>query len=215
MNPKVGFHPSLARCARSIVLCCAIALVPACREPPGVPGANDWRGTLLTEPLDKVAFTLMDTNGQPWDFGRETDGRLTFLFFGFTNCPDVCPVHMANLGAALGRLPFATRNEVRVVFVTTDPARDSPAVIRAWLDRFDRDFIGLHGDSAEVARIQNALRMATAVRGPAAADGSYTVGHAAQVLAFTADNRAHVVYPFGTRQEDWLHDIPRLLAAGW
>jgi len=215
MSSRPDARPSLVRCVQVFLLWCVVALMPNCRQAPRTPVEDDWRGTLLPEPLEKVAFTLTDTNGRPWDFLHETDGRLTFLFFGFTHCPDVCPVHMANLGAALARLPFATRNDVRVVFVTTDPTRDSPAVIRSWLDRFDRDFIGLHGDSAEVARIQNALRMATAVRGPPAADGSYTVGHAAQVLAFTSDNRAHVVYPFGTRQEDWLHDIPRLISADW
>jgi protein SCO1/2 len=201
-----------ARCLAVIGL---LVLAPSCRDARGVQKAGEWRGTLLSEPLEKVAFTLTDTNGEPWDFRRHTDGRLTFLFFGFTNCPDVCPVHMANLAATLARMPFETRNGIRVVFVTTDPARDSLTVIRAWLDRFDRDFIGLRGDSAQVARIQDELRMATTVRGPTAADGSYTVGHAAQVVAFTADNRAHIVYPFGTRQEDWLHDIPRLLRADW
>lgn len=176
---------------------------------------EEWRGRLLEAPVERPDFTLMDTEGQPFDFHAATAGRLTFLFFGYTNCPDVCPVHMANLGAVLARLPFEERRRIDVVFVTTDPARDTPARMREWLDRFDRRFIGLYGDTAEVNRIQAALGVAPARPGDPRPDGSYDVGHAAQVIAFTPDDRAHIVYPFGTRQEDWIRDIPRLLDASW
>jgi protein SCO1/2 len=190
-------------------------LITGCAPGAGVRDEGGWRGTVLPQPLDKVSFTLTDTQGRPFDFRRETDGRVTLLFFGYTNCPDVCPVHLANLGTVLRRFPYDVRSRVRVVFVTTDPARDTPEMMRAWLDRFDRDFVGLRGDSAEVARIQAELSLAPAARGPAGEDGRYAVGHAAQIIAYTADDRAHVVYPFGTRQEDWLSDIPRLLDAKW
>jgi protein SCO1/2 len=190
------------------------ALLAGCsRNEAGV--RSEWRGTLLPEPIEKPDFTLTDTNGQPFSFRAATEGQVTLLFFGYTNCPDVCPIHLASLAAVRAKLPFEMKNRLRIVFVTTDPARDTPERMRTWLEQFDADFVGLRGDSAHVARIQGGLRMASAILGPRSEDGRYTVGHTAQVLAFTMDNRAHLQYPFGTRQEDWAHDLPRLLEASW
>lgn len=177
----------------------------------------DLRGTLLDPPWDKPAFTLTDTEGRPFDFRAGTDGFVTLLFFGYTHCPDVCPIHMANIASVLRDLDYAERARIRVVFVTTDPERDTPAVVRAWLDRFDPSFIGLRGTKEEVDAIQAALHLPAAIRQPSRPGplpGAYAVGHAAQVLAFTADGRARVVYPFGTRQADWAHDLPKLVAGG-
>jgi protein SCO1/2 len=179
------------------------------------PGEAEWRGTLLPEPIEKPDFTLTDTDGKPYAFRSETDGRLTLLFFGYTNCPDICPIHMQSLATVRANLPFEMKNRIRVVFVTTDPARDTPERMRDWLDHFDRDFVGLYGDSSVVAGIQSGLRLPVAIRGEADEEGQYSVGHSAQVLAFTPDNRAHIVYPFGTRQEDWARDLPRLLESSW
>lgn len=173
--------------------------------------AGEFRGSALAEPVEKLDFTLSDTNGEPYRFVEETRDRLTLLFFGYTNCPDVCPVHMAALAAVLERMPFETRNRVAVVFVSTDPDRDSPERIREWLDGFAPAFIGLRGDIAEVNRIQERLGMPPAGKGADDGRGGYVVGHAAQVIAFQPDGIARYAYPFGTRQEDWLHDIPLLL----
>lgn len=170
-----------------------------------------WRGSVLAKPLDRPDFTLTDTSGEPFDFRRRTAGRVTLLFFGYTHCPDVCPIHMANLAAVLDDLGWQAREEVQVVFVTTDPARDTPRRIRTWLDRFDPAFVGLRGTRAEVEAIQRSLRLpASVIAGPAT--GDYAVGHAAQVVAFSADGPARIVYPFGIRQADWAHDLPLLIA---
>jgi protein SCO1/2 len=180
------------------------------------PAAAGLRGTVLAPSWPKPDFTLSDTEGRPFDFRARTDGLLTLLFFGYTHCPDVCPIHMANIAAVLRDLDYADRSRVRVVFVTTDPERDTRARMRAWLDRFDGSFIGLRGTPAEIDAIQAALHLPAAIRQPSRPGplpGAYAVGHAAQVIAFTADGRARVVYPFGTRQSDWAHDLPVLLDA--
>jgi protein SCO1/2 len=169
-----------------------------------------FRGVVLEEPIEKPAFTLTDTEGRPFDFRAATDGYLTLVFFGYTNCPDICPVHMANLSAVLQRYGHDLRSRIRLVFVTTDPERDNPGALRAWLDRFDPDFIGLIGSQDAVARIQTAMDMPTAAL-PAVLEGDYPVGHSSQILAFSPDDRAHVAYPAGIRQVDWAHDLPRLL----
>ena len=80
---------------------------------------------------------------------------MALLFFGYTWCPDVCPIHMANIGQAMKSIPTEDRHRVEVVFVSTDPARDTPERIREWLDVFDRSFVGLRGTLEEVNRIQN------------------------------------------------------------
>ncbi|HEU4464373.1 MAG TPA: SCO family protein [Gemmatimonadota bacterium] len=177
----------------------------------------ELRGTLLEPSWEKPDFTLADTDGRPFDFRAATDGLVTLLFFGYTHCPDVCPIHMANIAAVLRDLDYADRSRIRVVFVTTDPERDTAPVVRAWLDRFDRSFIGLLGTKAEVDGIQAALHLPAAIRQPSRPGplpGAYAVGHAAQVIAFSADGRARVVSPVGTRQSDWAQDLPKLVAGG-
>ncbi len=194
---------------RSILnLACAAAalILAACAAP------APQHGLPLDPPLPRPAFTLTDTRGQPYDFRRETRGRLTFLFFGYTSCPDVCPVHVANVAAVLHKLPFEDQQRATFVFVSVDPARDSLPAIRAWLNHFDTSFVGLRGDAAYVDSVMAAVRLPPAIIGPATGPtGFYEVAHSAAVLVFTADDSARVVYPFGTRQLDWAEDIPRLL----
>jgi protein SCO1 len=174
---------------------------------PRVFNPDGLTGPQILPPTPKPAFTLTTTEGKPFDFQKETEGYVTLLFFGYTHCPDVCPVHLANIAAALGKLSPEVNNAVKVVFVTTDPARDTPAVMRAWLDKFDHRFIGLTGDTLAIADAMRQSRLGSAVKEPGASDSTYTVGHAAIVLAFTRDNLAHVVYPFGIRQADWAKDL--------
>jgi len=169
---------------------------------------------MLPEPLAKPAFTLTTTAGALYDFRAETDSTVTLLFFGYTYCPDICPVHMANIAAALGKLPPQVSDRVKVVMVSVDPDRDTPERFRSWLDNFDPSFIGLLGPLDEVNAIQLQLHLPAAVKQETQGEG-YSVGHAAWVLAFTADNRAHVIYPSGTRQADWAHDIPLLVERDW
>src|SRR3712207_8127068 len=76
---------------------------------------------------------------QPYDFGAQTAGTPTLLFFGFTNCPDICPTTMADVAVALRGVDPALAEDVQVVFVTTDPAFDTPEVLTEYLGRFDAD----------------------------------------------------------------------------
>jgi len=175
--------------------------------------ADGLHGAELTPALPKPAFTLTDEAGHPFDFRRETDGYLTFLYFGYTHCADVCPVQMANLAGALHQMSPEDVQRIKVVFVTTDPARDSAARLKQWLGFFDRSFIGLTGTPAALRAAQVASRVAPAEREDLPG-GGYGVGHAAQVLVFTTDDSERAEYPFGIRQADWAHDLPRLLTLG-
>ena len=173
-----------------------------------------YRGGLVTPPLPKPRFTLTDTSGAPFDFWRQTDGYVTLLFFGYTRCPDECPLHVANIAQGLKKLPAGAGDRVKLVFVTTDPARDTPKVLRAWLNQFDKRFIGLTGSQAAIDAVQAAAMVPVATKTARAGD-DYAVGHANFVLAYTKDNLAHVIYPGGVTQQDWAHDLPQLVNETW
>src|SRR5262249_9018140 len=139
---------------------------------------------------------------------------VTLLFFGYTNCPDQCPMHMANIGQALKKLPPDVADHVQLVFVTTDPSRDTPAVLRRWLDHFDPRFLGLTGSESALAAVQAATGVPAAARQQSTA-GSYSVAHANFVVAYSTGNRAHVIYPGGISVSDWIHDLPLLMKEAW
>ena len=119
------------------------------------------------------------------------------------------------MAQALGKIPPAFANQFKVVFVTTDPARDTPKVLRAYLDRFDKRFIGLTGSEAAIEAAQIAANIPVSKKSAVRPDGAYEVGHAAFVLAYTKDNLNHVIYPVGMKPEDWVHDLPQLVKETW
>jgi protein SCO1 len=174
---------------------------------------GDYRGMVVQPPGPKPDFTLTSSAGRPFGFRAETDGHLTLLFFGYTHCTDVCPVHMANIAAALRRLGPGVGARLRVVFVTTDPERDTPDRLKTWLANFDSSFIGLTGTPAEIDGALHAAGLPTATR-ERLPDGTYAIGHAAWVIAYTPDDRERVLYPYGTQPDDWTHDLPRLTRVG-
>ena len=175
----------------------------------------DYRGGLVSPALEKPKFILTDTSGKPFDFRARTQGSLTLLFFGYTHCPDVCPLQMQMLASAMKRIPPAAAREIRVVFVTTDPDRDTPTALRAYLDHFDKKFIGLTGSEQAIEAAQIAANLSPAKKSTVRPDGGYEVGHAAFVLAYTKDNRAHVIYPLGVQLDDLVHDLPLLATETW
>lgn len=177
-------------------------------------GRDAYRGGLVEPPMPKPQFVLTDTNGASFDFRKETDGSVTLLFFGYTNCPDQCPMHMATLGAALKKLPRDIGQQVKLIFVTTDPQRDTALRLRQWLDNFDKHFIGLTGTEAAVEAVQQMTGVPPA-RKSESRNGSYSVAHANFVVAYTKDNFAHVIYPGGVSRDDWIHDLPRLIGRPW
>ena len=177
-------------------------------------GSGAYRGVALPAPLAKPSFTLTDFTGQPYDFAAKTRDKVTLIFFGYTHCPDVCPLHMANIAAVLKRMPAGDRARVATVFVTTDPERDTPQRLREWLGNFDSSFVGLTGSVEQLAQIQQMFGLPNATREYLNADSAnYFVGHGAQVFAFARDGNAYTIYPFGIRQEDWANDLPRLVIA--
>jgi len=210
--PAMRANCARRRCRQLLGSALLAGLALGCRGGETRSGDRLW-GAVLDTPLPKPEFVLATTEGKPYDFRRETAGDVTLLFFGYTHCPDICPVHMANIAAVLPKLPPRVADRVKVIMVTVDPARDTPQRLRAWLDNFSGDFVGLTGTDSAIAAAQRALGLPPAVREGKGRD--YSMGHVASVLAFTADDSAHVVYPSGVRQVDWAHDLPLLVAQKW
>jgi protein SCO1/2 len=176
--------------------------------------AHGFIGSELATPLPKPDFRFTDTRGEAFRLDSGTAGKVTLVLFGYTSCPDICPVHLANLAAVLDRMPDEVQRAVTVVFITTDPDRDTPAVLDAWVHGFDPHFIGLTANDSTIAAAQRMMQLPQAVKGAPNTKGAYAVAHAAGVIAFTRDGLARVEYPPGTRQRDWAHDLPLLVNYG-
>ena len=169
-----------------------------------VEGPDDrYNGLDLPDPYQRPSFALTDTSGAAFDFAERTAGRPTLLFFGYTNCPDICPTTMADVALALRRLDPAVAGEVQVVFVTTDPATDVAPVLAEYLGRFDADlpveFIGLTGEQGEIDRAQLAAGV------PLAEDQGRQ--HSTLLLLYGPDDQAHVAFDGGNTAADIAGDL--------
>lgn len=203
--------------ARIAVTACAVGFaLAACSSSSGVvqiddaPKSNGIRGTSLQTPMAKPAMTLTDTSGKPYNLRTATAGKVTFVYFGYTHCPDVCPTTMADLGAVMTQLKPAVRAQVAVVFITTDPARDTSTVLRTWLNQFNTSFVGLTGTWNQINAYasQMDVPLDPPVKQP---NGLWTVDHGAAITAFEPDGLARDVYLPGMQVEDYVHDIPLLM----
>jgi len=171
--------------------------------------SGELQGVVVDPPQEKGSFVLTNTDGEQYDFVAETEGKLTLLYFGYLNCPDICPVHLAQIAEVFDQVPEIAR-DAEVVFVSVDPGRDSLSEIRDFLDRFDTRFVGLTGTDDELVAAQKAVEVPVATL--AGEGDDYTVDHAGWVIAYGPDGRNHAIYPFGVRQSQWSNDLPILAA---
>jgi protein SCO1 len=180
---------------------------------PGVAGveAKALHG-LIPAPLPaKPSFTLTDTSGHPYRFAAATRGKLTYLYFGYTHCPDACPATMSEIAYALRLQPPAVQRRISVVFVTVDPRRDTEPVLRTWLDHYSHTFIGLTGTEQQVETAERAAGLPT-TPDTTHAGLRYPVAHSSVVFPYSPrDDRAHVIYTQGFKAGDYAHDMPVLV----
>jgi protein SCO1/2 len=190
--------------------CAVLAFTAAC----GGGGSSSLTAAQLSAPLAVPAGSFTDTANQQYDLASASKGLLTLVYFGYTNCPDVCPTTMADIGNALRSLPADVSKNVQVVFVTSDPARDTPAAMKTWLSNFDtglsRPFIGL--TSTIPAIDAYAAKLGVTLEPPEKQkDGTIEVTHAAQVIAFSPKtNTADYVWLPGTKVSQYASDIKAL-----
>ena len=177
---------------------------------PGPENQNGLRGAALDTPYTMPRTSLTDTGGNEFNLVTSTTKPVTLVFFGYTNCPDVCNTVLADVASALTKLDEQTRSEVQMVFITTDPARDNERTIRKYLDRFDPSFTGLTGDLGVIKKV--AQTVGVAVTGmQKLPSGGYEVGHGAQVIGFGKDDKAGVVWLADAAIGDLAHDFKTLV----
>jgi protein SCO1 len=195
-----------SRRAWATVLLPAALLLTACGGGDDAP----LTGAVLDQPYVVPATALTDTDGASYSLADDTNKRLTLVFFGYTHCPDICPAVMSNLASAMTRLDDADRDRVDVVFVTTDPARDTEKVLRNYLDRFDPTFIGLTGPLDSIIDVGKDLAVAVE-QGHQLPSGGYDVTHGTSVLAIDGGDEVPILWTQGTSATQFASDVHQLL----
>ncbi|MFE2290643.1 SCO family protein [Streptomyces sp. NPDC059452] len=167
--------------------------------------------TVLDQPFTKPNLVLTDTQGKEYDLREATKGKPTLIYFGYTQCPDVCPLTMSNISIAKRDLPKADQDKLQVVFVTTDPERDTPASLGKWLKAQDPTFTGLTGDFPTIQA--GARQIGIGIDAPEKQkDGTVVSMHGAQVVAFSPKtDGGYVLYGENTTAEEYAKDLPKLI----
>lgn len=150
--------------------------------------------TLFPDPKPLAAFALTDHDGQVFDLTR-LRGKWTFLFFGYTYCPDVCPTTLAQLARVRDRIAFqgAPTNDIQFVFVSVDPHRDTARLLKQYVAHFNATFIGVTGNDREIANLAGQLGTRYEVLATSGTD-SYPVNHSAAVFLLDPRARYHAVF---------------------
>lgn len=182
----------------------AVMLLAGCGRPPAKPwGLTDIRGH-----MPDLKFTLTRDDGQVVSQSAFT-GKLTLLYFGYTHCPDVCPTTLADLGAAIRTLgPQA--DQVRVLFVSVDPARDSPAILKSYVNAFGPWFVGLTGNQSQLQALTKRYRVAYRLGKPDA-QGNYSVYHSSAVFIFDKQGKVRLLADMDDKRDLIAADLKRLL----
>ncbi|MFC9130594.1 SCO family protein [Streptomyces sp. NPDC057099] len=167
--------------------------------------------TVLDKPFEKPDLVLTDTQGKKYDLRKETEGKPTLIYFGYTHCPDVCPSTMSNIAVAKKQLPKSEQDDLRVVFVTTDPDRDNPAELGKWLKGIDPQFIGLTGDFATIQA--GARTLGISLDAPRKdKNGKIISEHGTQVIAFSPKtDGGYVLYGESASVDDYTKDLPKIV----
>lgn len=174
-------------------------------------GPKGFGGELVEPGLEKPDVTFTDMNGDPFPFVEKTDGKQAMLFFGYTNCPDVCPTTLNALARAIEAIGDGPGSTPMVLFVGVDVARDTQEQLKTYLGRINPTFIGLTGSEHVIAEANKAMLNPPIEIGTPDEDGEYLVGHSSLVYVFGKDNLAHRYYDGDdVRQAQWVHDLPRL-----
>jgi protein SCO1 len=191
-------HLPLRRRLAALSAACLLGGIAGCSEQ----HAEPWHLTDVSGHLPNLDFSLTGDNGQPVD-ASTLKGSTSLVYFGYTHCPDVCPETMGRLMQVLGKLgPDA--NKVRILFVTVDPARDTPKALHDYVGAFDAQHAhGLTGTDAQIEQLAREYRVAYQMekRDP---NGNYEVTHSSAVYIFDAQNRARLLATD--------HDTPDVIA---
>lgn len=189
------------------LLFAAALLLAGCQRGTPLP----FRLTQVTGHMPDLDFNLVNDQGKPAT-GADYRGKVVLLYFGYTHCPDVCPLTLAHLHVVMQRLgPLA--DGARILFVSVDPARDTPEVMHAYVNAFDKRAVGLTGKPGDIEALSKRYRSAFS-REPDPGDGNYEVSHSSAIYIFDAQGHARLLSTPADSQDDLVHDLHLLLAPG-
>ncbi|WP_240549087.1 SCO family protein [Billgrantia antri] len=180
-------------------------LLTGCTDP-------GWQTKDISGLMPPLAFELTDESGEVVE-AEAFRGDATLLFFGFTHCHDVCPATMARLDSILDTLGAEARDDLRVLFVSVDPARDDPATLREYTANFGPEFLGLTGSEDQLDALTRRYRV-TYGYGEKNAEGHYMVSHPSAIFAFDRDGEAQLLIRQDDAREAVVSDLRQLLASG-
>ncbi len=169
----------------------------AVRPPPA-----DYRLALWPQRAESPTLRLLDFDGRPRQLA-DYRGRILVIFFGFVRCPDACPAELFKLALAMKRLGPLSEH-VQVLFVTLDPERDSPQVLKSYVTAFDPRFVGLTGSTADIDRAAMSfyVEYARVERG-----ADYSIDHSTSTFVLDARGRLRLIGTLDTTVDDWVHDL--------
>ena len=186
----------------------ALLALAGCRPAPPAP---TFQATDITGAPFGRDFRLTDHNGQTRTLA-DFRGKVVAVFFGYTHCPDVCPTTLADFAAALQRLgPLAER--VQVIFVTVDPARDTPDLLRQFVPAFHPSFLGMYTDAASLGRLAREFKVVYQKSSVKAAD-DYLIDHSAGTYVYDPKGSLRLLMPYGSSPDAIASDLKTLLTAG-
>jgi protein SCO1/2 len=172
-----------------------------------------FHGSAIDPPIAASNFTLTDQNSRPFQLSDQR-GKIVVMFFGYTNCPDICPTTLVQFKQARAQLG-SQADRVRFVFVTVDPDRDSVDKMKTYLGAIDPGIVGLTGSQAELESVWKAYGVYRQKEpGQSADDYADLIEHSGRVYLIDAQGNLHLTYPFGLTADDVAQDIKYLLRKG-
>jgi protein SCO1 len=157
---------------------------------------ENFYGQALVPAKEAYDFHLLDQNGNPFRLSQ-LRGKAVLFSFGFTHCPNVCPTTLTDLAKVNRALPEKDRQKVQVLFVSVDPRRDQPDVIKKYVPYFDESFIGLTGTEAQIAEVAKAYGAFYEIaHNPGESQDNYSVNHSAFTYLITPSGKWKLIYNF-------------------
>ena len=204
-------RPRFAVSRRLVLAGLATAALAGCHA-----SRQRWNATDVSGSTPDLAFDMTRASDGKAVTAADYRGKIVLLYFGYTYCPDVCPLTLAHLAQALGKVKGATAN-VRVLFVTVDPGRDDLKTLKDYVANFGPEFVGLRGTPDELATLAKRYRIAYSVH-PDPDPAKYTVMHSSAIYAFDRDGKARLLMTsLSTQTPDiagTAQDINRLVQGG-
>lgn len=199
----------MARLSRRLILLAAAGTTVLAGCDSGSSSKPAFKAVDITGADYAKELNLKDADGRPRQLS-DFKGKVTVVFFGFTQCPDVCPTTLAEL-AQVKQMLGADGARVQGVFVTVDPERDTPELLKAYVGNFGADFVALHGTPDEIKAAAKAFKVFYN-KVPGKTDTSYTVDHTAGSYVFDSQGRVRLFTRYGSGAEALAADLRILLA---